>query len=172
MHNKAKVRFLLRDRMLVDWPCVEHAALWAEPEEDWPPVESEGLWAQQLGDARYRINNIPWFARNLAVEDEIKAVAGSDGVLWAVEKVNWSGHLTIRVIPFSEGPLAGSLQAVLDAFSPLGVDGEGIEQYGMVALDIPPEVALVPVIIALRKGEADSWWDFEEGCVSDEWCSL
>ena len=141
-------------------------------EDGWPPVASEGLWAEPLGDGTYRIDNTPWFSRNLAADDVIRAVADDDGVLWATEKVEWSGRLTIRVIPFPEGPLRGDMQAVLDAFEPLGVTGEGIDQYRIIALDVPPDVDLRAVRDLLVAGAADGRWDYEEGCVSDVWLAL
>lgn len=141
-------------------------------DEGWPPVESEGLWAEPLGQHRYRVDNTPWFARNLAADDVVIALAGSDDALWATERAEWSGRLTIRVIPRSEGSLNGNRQAVLDAFEPLGVSGEGIEQYNMVALDVPSDADLAAVKGLLRAGEADGRWDYEEGCVSDAWMEI
>ena len=140
--------------------------------DGWPPVSSEGLWAEPLGGDRYRIDNTPWFVLNLAADDVVLARAGSDGVLWAIEKADWSGRMTIRVIPFRSGPLNGDRQAVLDAFAPLGVSGEGIEQYGLVALDLPPDADLRAVKAVLERGRSDGSWDFEEGCVSEEWAGL
>jgi hypothetical protein len=37
-----------------------------QDEDGWPPAESEGLWAVPLGGNAYRIDNTPWFARNVA----------------------------------------------------------------------------------------------------------
>ena len=143
-----------------------------QDDEGWPPVESEGLWAEPLGGDRFRVDNTPWFARNLAADDVVIALAGSDGVLWATERTEWSGRLTIRIIPFSKGPLNGSRQAVLDTFKPLGVSGEGIEEYNMVALDVPTDADLAAVKRLVQAGEADGRWDYEESCVSDAWMEI
>jgi Domain of unknown function (DUF4265) len=154
-----------------DPPRVKVCFSLAKEGDGWPPVSSEGLWAEPLGDDQFKIDNTPWFVLNLATEDVVKAVAGIDGVLWATEKVRWSGHCTIRVIPRRDGPLGGDRQALLDLFVPFGVSGEGIEQYGMVAFDIPAEVDLSTVKAMLKAGEADGRWYFEEGCISDGWAS-
>lgn len=74
--------------------------------------ESEGLWAVPLGGNAYRIDNTPWFARNVAAEDVFLAEPDADGRLWAGERVRWAGNCTIRVIPLRDGPLAGSQRAV------------------------------------------------------------
>ncbi len=60
------------------------------------------------------------------------------------------------------------MQAVLDAFEPLGVTGEGIGQYGIIA----PDVDLRAVMDLLVAGVADGRWDDEEGCVTDAWLAL
>jgi Domain of unknown function (DUF4265) len=143
-----------------------------QDEDGWPPAESEGLWAVPLGGNAYRIDNTPWFARNVAADDVFLAEPDADGRLWAGERLRWSGNCTIRVIPLRDGPLAGSQQAVLDVFVPLGASGEG---YGpglsIVALTIPPDADLAGIKRILRQGEADGSWAYEEGCISGEWAS-
>ncbi len=141
----------------------------ARENEAWPPVSTEGLWAEPLGGDRYRVDNTPWFARNLAADDVVVARAGRDGVLWAMDKLQSSGRLTIRVVPFRAGGLRGDLQSVLNAFRPFGVTGEGVHQYGIVALDVPPDADLTSIKDLLRAGRADGRWDYEEGCINDAW---
>ncbi len=141
-------------------------------DEGWPPVESEGLWAEPLGEGRYRVDNTPWFVRNLAADDVVIVLAGNDDVLWATGRAEWSGRLTIRIVPSRDGPLHGDRQAVLDSFEVLGVTGEGIEHYNMVALDVPADADLAAVKQLLRAGEADGRWDYEEGCVSEAWIAM
>jgi len=140
--------------------------------DGWPPAESEGLWAEQLVGDQFRIDNTPWFVRNLATNDVVTALAGSDGVFWATGRVQWSGHLTIRIVPRREGPLGGRLQSVVDALQIVGVSGELNEQQGIVALDVEPEADVELVKRLLKGGQADGRWDFEEGCVSEEWTTL
>lgn len=57
----------------------------------------------------------------------------------------------------------------LDAFKELGVDGEGIEQFGMVALDVPPTADLGKVQRLLDHRVAKEWWDMGEGCITAQW---
>jgi hypothetical protein len=141
-------------------------------EDGWPPATSEGLWALPIAPGVVRLHNTPWFVRGVANGDLIRVRRGEDGQWWADERLEWSGYCTIRIIPFPDGPLSGSRQRVLDAFAPLGVTGEGIEQYGMVALDVPPEADLVTVKRLLQDGERDGWWAYEEGCVGDAWLAI
>jgi hypothetical protein len=141
-------------------------------EDGWPPAATERLWATPVGKGMARIDNVPFFVRNLAWGDIVQTVDGPNGALWASARISWSGRCTIRVIPFSKGPLEGSREAVLDAFAPLGVGGEGIEQYGIVALDVPSDVDLAAVVRLLRQGARDGWWDYEEGCVGEDWLAI
>jgi Domain of unknown function (DUF4265) len=145
-----------------------------EPEaEDWPPVASEGVWARPLGHHEYELDNVPWFARNAAYGDRVRAEPDSDGVLWVRERLAWSGRYTIRVIPLEAGPLAGDLQAVIDRFTPLGAECEGaLPAYRIVALDIPPTARIAEIEGLLRQGEQDGWWGYEEGCIDDRWAAL
>jgi hypothetical protein len=116
-----------------------------------------------------RVDSTPFFVHGLACGDLVRVHRAEDGVLLAGERLKWSGHCTIRVIPFRDGPLGGARQRVLDAFAPLGVTGEGVEQYGIVALDVPPDVDITGVKRLLREGQRDGRWDYEEGCVGDAW---
>ena len=136
------------------------------PMDGWPPpVESEGLWASPVGEGRYRIENTPWFAQNVATLDVVAAVA-HEGVRWVMQGIHWSGHLTVRVAHSEPA-------AVLDAFADLGVRGESAAPaYPIAALDIPPEADLRAIITRLRAGRSDGAWDFEEACVSAEWRGL
>ena len=138
-------------------------------EDGWPPVGREGLWAVPVTSDVVRLDNSPWFVRGVANGDLIRVRRDEDGVLWADERLEWSGYCTIRVIPFRAGPLEGSRQRVLDEFAALGVTGEGAQQYGLVALDVPPGADVLAVKGLLQRGQRDGWWDYEEGCVGDAW---
>ena len=42
----------------------------------------------------------------------------------------------------------------------------------MAVLDIPPEASSRQVKVLLVERQAEGWWDFEEGCVNQEWLAL
>jgi hypothetical protein len=135
-------------------------------------VSGERVWAAQVGPDEYRLENMPWFVRGVSADDIVRAVAPDDHS-WPVfqNRVRESGNSTIRVIPFKAGALEGSLQAVLDAFEPLGVTGEGAGSYPIVALNVTPDRDLVEVKRLLRSGQDAGWWDYEEGNVTAAWRS-
>jgi hypothetical protein len=140
-------------------------------EDGWPPASAETMWARALSPDRVKIDNVPFFVRGLSSGDEVRVVRDDDGMLVATEVIEWAGHCTVQVVPFPSGALEGDLQRVLDAFAPLGITGEGIEQFRLIALDIPLDADLQAIIGLLRYGFEEDWWDYEEGNVSEAWLS-
>ncbi|MFC1438988.1 DUF4265 domain-containing protein [Streptacidiphilus sp. N1-10] len=138
-------------------------------EDGWPPASVESLWAVDLGDGTVRLVNIPWFARGVASDDIIRVEVDEEGVRWAMETVQASENCTIRLIVLKDGGSIPARQSVLEDFRRLGTTGEGIEQYRMVALDIPPDADLPRIRKLLEHGESKEWWHWEEGCVTAAW---
>ncbi|MGW5572267.1 DUF4265 domain-containing protein [Nocardia thailandica] len=134
----------------------------------WHGFGSERLWAVRVDESRVRLDNIPFHARGVAQGDVVAVAADAEGTLWAGEVVEPSGNCTIRVIP-AEGCLRGEVRrAVLDAFAPLGVDGEG-SRLGLVALNAPAGSDLGEVKATLAQGSADGLWSYDLGAVTERW---
>ena len=53
----------------------------AKDEDGWPPVASEGVWATPLGNGLYHVENIPWFAVDVAADDVFRGVVDGEGRL-------------------------------------------------------------------------------------------
>ncbi len=140
-----------------------------EIEDDWPPASVESLWAVDQGNGTARLDNIAWFVRDIASGDIVTAEPDEEGVLWAGQVVRRSENCTIRLIVFRDDGSATARQSVINAFHELGVRGEGIERFGMVALDVPPTADLAEVQRLLNHGVAKEWWDMEEGCITAQW---
>ncbi len=131
----------------------------------WPPVPSEGLAAVPAGEGTYRLLEVPFFVRNVALDDVVAAEPDSSAVLWAAERVRWAGHQTLRVNPRPPTTTA----AVLAEFGALGLSGEELEEYVLVALDVPPATPAGPVKDLLLAGRADGRWWYEEACIGPAW---
>lgn len=95
-----------------------------------------------------------------------------EGVRWAGKVVRRSENCTIRLIVLRDGGSGAARQSVINAFHELGVWGEGIERFRMVALDVPPTADLAEVQRLLKHGVAKEWWHMEEGCLTAEWRAL
>ncbi|MEV7319383.1 DUF4265 domain-containing protein [Streptomyces sp. NPDC093970] len=140
-----------------------------EIEGNWPPASVESLWAVDQGDGTARLDNIPWFVRGIACGDIVATGPDEEGVQWAGEVVQRSENCTIRLIVLRDGGSGAARQSVINAFHKLGVDGEGIERFRMVALDVPPTVDLTKVQRLLKHGVTKEWWHMEEGCITARW---
>ncbi|MFI9617246.1 DUF4265 domain-containing protein [Streptomyces sp. NPDC052023] len=140
-------------------------------EDGWPPASVESLWAVDLGDGTVRLDNTPWFVRGIASGDIVKVERDGDGLFWAGETVRPSQNCTIRLIVLKDAGSAAARQSVMEIFHKLGTTGEGIEQFRMVALDVPPEADLPRIRKLLEHGAAEGWWHWEEGCVTAAWRS-
>ncbi|MEU7856185.1 DUF4265 domain-containing protein [Nonomuraea sp. NPDC049141] len=150
----------------VDWVRVVFDL---EPEDGWPPARTERLWAVRVGNDRVRLGNTPFFARGFALGDVVVVAPDEDGVLWVKQAVEYSGNCTIRIIPAEGGHQVEVRQAVLDAFAPFGIEGEGIEQFGLVALNVPSAAEISAVKRFVIQGAEEGRWHYEEGCVTPEW---
>jgi hypothetical protein len=76
-------------------------------------------------------------------------------------------ELAHDVDSLASGEALGML--VLDAFAPFGVEREGMEQFGLVALNVPSAADISAVKRLLIQGAEEGQWHNEEGCVNPEW---
>lgn len=134
----------------------------------WPPVPSEGVRVVAVDADSYRLVETPFFVRNVAVGDVVRAAAGADGIRWVDERESWSGHQTLRVTPTGAASPATCAE-VMKELTALGVGVDELEEYALVAVDVPPEVPPGPVRDLLERGRADGRWIFEEACLGPSW---
>lgn len=147
-----------------------HVIFPLDVEDGWPPINSERLWAYDLGDERYKIDNVPWFVRDLAIDDVVHAVApNAESHPVFKSMLERSGHLTIRIACLPQGPLGGECSPVVDEFVGLGAYAEGFAKYRMVALDLAPGIELRPIYDHLEDGAARGSWAWEEGRINSAW---
>jgi hypothetical protein len=137
-------------------------------EEGWPPAGSEEIWAVALGSDTVRVDSIPWFVRNIALDDLISVRPTHEGKAVFVEKLKWSGNCTLRVIPLGDDSEAG-IRGVMERLSSYGIELEVLGQFGLVAANARPSVDLVSLKGMLDLGEKRGWWSYEEGCVGGAW---
>ncbi len=117
-----------------------------------------------------RVDNIPFLVTGAAEGDLVRFTVDDDGLRWVVERVEWSGNCTIRILPVPTGPLGPSVKAVRQRFAPFGLHAEGFSaELPLVALNVPGDADLAAIKGLLRQGKADGWWEYEEACVGDAW---
>jgi hypothetical protein len=119
--------------------------------------EVETLWAYDLGDDRYKLDNLPFYAYSVSVDDVIYAPADPDDGRPIFQKVlTKSGNRTVRVVfdlPIEPGNRSDE---VLKGLVALGCSYEGANSK-YIAVNIPPVIELNAVRDYLIK--CDAQWE-------------
>jgi hypothetical protein len=121
---------------------------------------TETLWAERIGEDRFRLRNVPFFAVGVSAEDVV--VARKKAGYFVFDRVSIrGGHLTYR-ITCSE---TASRDAIGRAWEPLEALGCTYEQgQGRLrAIDVPSYADIEKVLGLLEQGERQGIWEFEEG---------
>ena len=131
-----------------------------QDEDGWPPTTRENLWAVDLGEGRYRIDNIPFYVLGISDGDLVSAVTEEDGRLVFSELVEASLNSTFRLIVSKEEETS----EVRKTFRDLGCPSE-LVSHGFISLHIPESVMMKPIAALIEQGERDGRWGFEEGAL-------
>lgn len=121
--------------------------------------EVESLWAVPEGEG-YRLDNIPFFARGLALGDLVAATKQADGSLRFANLLLASGHSTVRLLFAAPA----EVQPTRDQLSAMGCDSERWNA-DLIAVDVPREVPYGDVRAFLELGERGGIFEYEEGCL-------
>ena len=127
--------------------------------DGYPPEEWEGLWATPIGGGRFKIDNIPFYAKNLSCDDIIEASRKGDEYVFR-RVVDPSGNSTIRVVIYD---LADESR-VRNDLTALGCSAEGSGTPGLIAVNVP-KTSIESVLDFLENAFADEKLDFEEGAM-------
>ena len=133
-----------------------------QDEDGYPPATTESLWAIDVGAGLYQIDNIPFFATGIALNDIVSAKL-EHGALQYEEVVRASGHSTLRVIAYD----TSQMPAVRAFFEQMGCSTELSHLPSLVAIDVPPTVAFEPLRQVLASGREQDRWDYEEACLGN-----
>lgn len=132
------------------------------PEDEAAGVEAENLWAAALGDGRYRIDNIPFYAYGISLDDIVRAVEVGGRLVFS-EVVSRGGHSTYRVlVSDTKGVDDAAFKRLWLVLETSGCARE-VAKSRWVAIDVPPAADIFSVYDILESGEAEGIWTFEEG---------
>jgi hypothetical protein len=129
--------------------------------DDYPPFEVESVWAVKIVDDMFRIDNIPFYVRGLALGDVVRAKPTCDGALQFESIAKTSGHSTVRVVFFE----AGIREDFCKEIEALGCQWEGAYEPSLIAVDVPPSFDLAAVLKLLADGCDKELFDYEEGVI-------
>ena len=132
-----------------------------QDEDGYPPASAETLWAIQVGEGLFKIDNIPFFALGVALNDVVSAEP-EEGVFRFKDVVHDAGHSTLRVVVYdpSDVPAARKL------FHDMGCSTEQSHLPKLFAIDVPPSVSLEEVRRVLSAGQEQERWVYEEACLA------
>ena len=124
-------------------------------------IAEERMWVQAEGE-NYKLDNIPFFAPNLALND-IFSVEEDEGILYFDALVKRSGHSTLQVIFFKEA----EVERVLRCIEEMGCAWEGLNGNAYFAIDVPPHVDYQKIRIFLDNEFNKKTLDFKKACLSE-----
>ncbi|MFP5246225.1 MAG: DUF4265 domain-containing protein [Thermoanaerobaculia bacterium] len=131
------------------------------PPSDWHPHALETMWAEPLGDDRYRLQNVPFYAYGLSFDDVVNA-RQIGGQLFVQDVIERGGHSTYRIF-LSQGVAPDKLR-FRESWRQLEEIGVTYEQANdrLLAVDVPASTDIYRAYELLQRGEEAGVWDFEE----------
>ena len=107
-----------------------------EIDDGWPPISSEAVWCDLVGPA-FRLRNAPFFIKGLAVNDVFKAEPDPvNGHIFEFELLEPSTHSLVWILNNTQA----DIRPALSQLRAVGCSTEGLEQFSLYAVDVPPEV--------------------------------
>jgi len=123
------------------------------------PMRTESMWAQQVGPDLFVLRNSPFHVDGVSFLDTVRAERR--GAEWFFVQVHArGGHSTYRV-RLTDRSLRQSRSRVFAPLQGLGCAIEGADRRWS-AVDVPPAADIHAVAVALRRGEKEGRWQFEE----------
>lgn len=130
--------------------------------DDYPPVSMESVWSEQVESDVFKIKNIPFYTKDVSVDDEIKVEVGEDGELIFKSVVTPSDNSTIRIVVFDDG--AVKINEIQDVLIELGCAWEDMTER-FFSVNIPGVVDLDEVLCLLDRYVSDGCLDYEYGMI-------
>ncbi len=124
-------------------------------------IAEETLWANLLESGNYEVDNIPFYAPNLAYQD-IVSVEKDEDVLYFDDLVEPSGHSTLQIIFFDKDRSID----ILKRLEELGCSWEGMDNEVYFAVDVPPDISYNNVQNLLNEKGESGTLDYKEACLS------
>ena len=105
-------------------------------------AEAETLWAYSLGSDEYRIQNLPFYAYDISLDDIVLAPFSTTENFPTFEKVlTKSCNRTVRLILDNPPAPGNASDALLSGITSIGCAIEGADKR-YLAINVPPPVAM------------------------------
>ena len=133
--------------------------VYTKQEDGYPPEEWESLWEIPMGNNKFKIDNIPFYAKNLSCDDIVEAIPNRDDYVFKNIVIS-SENSTIRVVIYD----LMDERSVRNELVSLGCSSEGTGTLGLIAVNVP-KYTLNDVLNFMENAFADERLDFEEGAL-------
>ncbi|HEY6375528.1 MAG TPA: DUF4265 domain-containing protein [Edaphobacter sp.] len=131
-----------------------------QDESGYPPVSCEQIWCIENANDLFVIDNIPFYATDVSLGDEIRAEV-RDGARWFGSLVKASRNTTLRIFARNK-EIAPLIIRQLETFGGLT---ERMEDSGLIAVSLPPTADIAGALAYLdRESDAENL-AFEESSV-------
>ena len=131
-----------------------------QDEDGYPPDKWETLWATEVEGDIFKLDNIPFYARNVSSEDLVRASLNEE-VLEFKELVRSSGNSVFRVYVME----AAEISAARAEFGALGCESELSSSARLFAVEVPSSCSFSPIATLLEEGVRLGRWEYEEACM-------
>lgn len=148
--------------MTVNQKIIKHVKVLFELDSSHEHIDVESVWALPVTNG-YQIDNIPFYAKEVACNDVISAEPDEDGALRFKSLIAASGHSTIRLW-FSDEK---DVPRVRNELRDMGCVSE-LDLPRLVAVDIPPSVAYGKIRAYLEQQESKGIFEYEEACLGQD----
>jgi hypothetical protein len=129
-------------------------------EDGYPPVDVEGIWSVKGDENLWRIQNIPFFVKDVSYDDVVE-VERRDDELWFRSVAHKSLYSTIRLIVYDTHK--EQLSPILIRLEGFGCSWEQSHLPLLVAIGIPPDADINLVFDYLDTLEEQEIATFEVG---------
>lgn len=124
-------------------------------------IAEETIWTIQLDNGNHKVDNIPFYAMNIALDD-IVSVEIDDGIFYFNDLIEPSGHSTIQIIFFEKE----KSKEILSDLEKFGCKWEGMNEQPYYAVDVPTDIDYGKIKTFLNKQLEKGILDYKESCLS------
>jgi Domain of unknown function (DUF4265) len=128
--------------------------------DGYPPDEYETIWVEDLGENRYRIDNIPFYVCDISPNDVVEGDFIGDHIVF--RRVIFKSKLSVIRIIFFDRSKSDSVMAELVR---AGCRWEGSHLSNLYSIEVPDSVDFQTIIKLLNEQTARGIIDYEEASI-------
>lgn len=128
-----------------------------QDDEGYPPFTEEQLHTREVDTDLHEVLSVPVFAKGIAVGDTLATRTVGDE-LWATHVESEGDRWCVRIVP-----LGGyDEERIVEVFDSMGA-AAARTPYGVVTVDVGPEVDAQHLMAELDSGLDEGDWDYDVG---------